>query len=522
MALDKIISIVCGESPWPTDKDAANADMSNALFGAAEGRYSVRGSEKPVTLRWLPASFARRGRSDQEDDTDGAGRSLGVPFGAYIHPTNPSSSAYAGMSIAIFPMTKGLGDADVEQPKGCLLTFVVGTNGLSPDEDILGRPGHARKVQAICAWLNRKHGKKKIVAWAKQDPARYDENAPSNVVAQFSEYKPVFDRYGKFVYAVFASADPTATSDAVTAFFDLMFEERGVQPYAGRKPVAEALRAEWFAHLMPDTSAANVHELLKTRRYVVIQGPPGTGKTRMAKDELLPTYYGGHGHAVQFHPNTTYENFVGGLAPSQTGEGIGLSFAPLPGYLMEAAALAAADPSRDYLLHIDEINRADLSKILGEAIYLLETGDTNRTLTLPYDFGPPFGNQFSLPENLHILGTMNTADRSLAIVDVAVRRRFAFTKLWPQLRVVEAHGGELMKDAFIKLTSIFVEHATDDAFNLIPGHSYFIQDDPTDEDAAKRQLKTTLAPLLEEYLSQGYVGGFSEPIRSYLQWIDSL
>lgn len=189
---------------------------------------------------------------------------------------------------------------------------------------------------------------------------------------------------------------------------------------------------------------------------------------------------------------------------------------------MQAAAAAAADPSRDYLLHIDEINRADLSKILGEGIYLLEAGDKGRILTLPYDFGAPFGRQLSLPANLHILGTMNTADRSLAIIDVAVRRRFAFIKLWPQLRVVQANGGAIMQEAFMNLTSIFVEHATDEAFNLIPGHSYFIQDNAADNDEARRQLKTSLAPLLEEYLSQGYVGGFSEPIRSYLQWIDSL
>jgi 5-methylcytosine-specific restriction protein B len=522
MALDKVISIVCGKSDWPTGKDAANDDMFGALFGSVEGRYPARGAEKPVTLRWLPIK-----RRDRNDDEDEASRSLGVPFGAYIHPTNPNSGPYAGMSIAIFPVTgreseQSAKPADTEQPAGCLLTFVVGTNGLDPDADILGRPGHARKVQAICAWLNKKHGRGKMIAWAKQDPARYDQNAPENVALAFSDYKPVFDRYGKELYAVFASTDAAATSDAVTAFFDLMFSERGVETYIKREPLAEGLRAEWFAHLMPDTSPADVHELLKARRYVVIQGPPGTGKTRMAKDELLPTYYHGNGHTVQFHPNTTYENFVGGLAPTRTDEGLGLSFAPLPGYLMDAAAAAAAEPSRDYLLHIDEINRADLSKILGEAIYLLETGDKNRTLRLPYDFGAPFGNELSLPANLHILGTMNTADRSLAIVDVAVRRRFAFTKLWPQLRVVEAHGGATMQDAFIRLTSIFVEHATDEAFNLIPGHSYFIQDDPADDDGARRQLKTTLAPLLEEYLSQGYVGGFSEPIRSYLQWIDSL
>jgi 5-methylcytosine-specific restriction enzyme B len=171
-------------------------------------------------------------------------------------------------------------------------------------------------------------------------------------------------------------------------------------------------------------------------------------------------------------------------------------------------------------LHIDEINRADLGKVLGEAIFLLESGDAeSRSLRLPYDFGSPFGRQFKLPGNLHIVGTMNSADRSIAIVDVAVRRRFAFVKLWPQLRVIEEFGCPFMAKAFVDLTSIFVEQATREGFDLVPGHSYFLE---RDESAARGRLKVTLGPLLEEYLAQGYVAGFSEPIRSYLQWIESL
>src|SRR4029077_16021438 len=129
---------------------------------------------------------------------------------------------------------------------------------------------------------------------------------------------------------------------------------------------------------------------------------------------------------IQFHPNTTYENFVGGLAPLLSAEGIGFRFAPLKGALMRAAEVALKNPAQPFLLHIDEINRADLAKILGEAIFLLESqSDEKRDLDLAYDFGSPFGNRFSVPANLHLLGTMNSADRSIPIVDVAVRRRFA-------------------------------------------------------------------------------------------------
>jgi 5-methylcytosine-specific restriction protein B len=186
---------------------------------------------------------------------------------------------------------------------------------------------------------------------------------------------------------------------------------------------------------------------------------------------------------------------------------------------METAALALQDPSNNYLLHIDEINRADLGKILGEAIFLLELTDSARKIELPYDFGQPFHRTFFMPKNLHILGTMNSADRSIAIVDVAVRRRFGFVSLWPRMSVVERLGCATMQNAFKNLISIFIEHASEDAFPLIPGHSYFLE---LDEDIAKRSLRVNLVPLLEEYLSQGYVGGFAEPIRGYLQELRSL
>ena len=114
---------------------------------------------------------------------------------------------------------------------------------------------------------------------------------------------------------------------------------------------------------------------------------------------------------------------------------------------------------------------------------------------------------------------MNSADRSIAILDVAVRRRFAFTKLWPQQSVVEALGSRLMRQAFDELFRIFLEHAQDEAFDLMPGHSYFLE---PDDALAAIQLRVSLAPLLEEYLAQGYVPGFAESIRAYLQWVGSL
>jgi 5-methylcytosine-specific restriction enzyme B len=326
-------------------------------------------------------------------------------------------------------------------------------------------------------------------------------------------------RYGHVLYAMCApGSDRSRALEALTAFLDFMLSERGVSPLARFEEDAAAIQAQWYRHLMLDVSDEDVAELLNERRYVIFQGPPGTGKTHMAR-KLIGSEYQARGRTIQFHANTTYENFVGGLAPRTSSKDLGFQFAPEKGYLIRAAEEASAAGGK-YLLHIDEVNRADLSKVLGEAIYLLEPDDLEgRQIDLPYVFEPPTGDRLALPDNLHVLGTMNTSDRSLAIVDIAIRRRFAFAKLWPQISVVECYGCDLMRGAFQSLLSIFVDHATDDAMDLVPGHSYFLE---SDDVMARRRLKTGLKPLLEDYLTQGYVSSFAEPVRSYPQWINSL
>jgi 5-methylcytosine-specific restriction protein B len=490
---DQLIEVIHSKTTdsWKERNEKALA----ALFGT---RYAKRAADS-VRLR----------APEMKGGTD-----TGVPYAAYIHPSNADSGAYGGMSFVIFPV----------EDSPCLVAMVIGTQGLAPDETILGRPGHARKMQAVCTWLNQQFGGGEQVAWAKQDPTRVDIDVPPSILNSWQMYDRAFKRYGRVLYAIFRPRDDRAgTLAAVTAMLDIMFGERGQTPLTEFKSDARAVESEWFQHLMPATTRDDVAGLLKTRRYVIIQGPPGTGKTRMAR-EMLDKEYGGAGQTIQFHPNTTYENFVGGLAPvlenSSNNGALGFRFAPKPGFLMEAAARAYEDPTRNYLLHIDEINRADLGKILGEAIYLFEPDpESPRELSLAYDFGEPFFRKLRLPNNLHVLGTMNSADRSIAILDVAVRRRFAFMSLWPSLAVVEEHGCELSQKAFRELVSTFIEHATDEALPLVPGHSYFLG---RDEGLARRNLQTSLVPLLTEYLAQGYVSGFAEPIRAYLQWLESL
>src|ERR1700733_6898626 len=351
MSLDALVAIIHNPPPEWTE---ANKSAFDTLFGAPSGRYP-KAAEKTMTVR-APSMSPESG----------------VPFAAYIHPANPKSGPYGGLSFVVFPVQDG----------PCLVGLVVGTQGLVPDEVVLGRPGHARKVRAICGWLNREFGGGSQIAWAKQDPTRTDTTVPDDLREKWQEYKSVFDRHGR----------------EMNALLDLVFAERGYRPMKDSLADSDRIRTKWFDHLMPLVESASVKEVLSERHFVIVQGPPGTGKTKMATG-LLANEYSGNGKTIQFHANTTYEAFVGGLAPVQTEGTLGLQFAPMAGFLMNAAAAAMQAP-RPYLLHIDEINRADLSKILGEAIYLFEPkADRERTVELQYDFGDPFHQLLRLPRS---------------------------------------------------------------------------------------------------------------------------
>ena len=490
MSIENLLKLVYS-SDFQNWKDK-NEEVFEGLFGAPNGRYPLTG-KSVVQLRAPDVNFES-----------------GVPFAAYIRAGSADKGRYGGFSFVVFP--------SLDEP--ALVGLVVGTDGLAPDEGVLGRPGHARKAQAICAWLNKKFGQGQLVAWAKQDPTRTDADIPDVVRRSWPAFKKTFDRYGQWIYAIFKPFDnEKATLEALTAFLDFTFAERGIEPLAPHRSSRDRITSEWFEHLMPQITRTTVRKLLDQKRYVVIQGPPGTGKTTMAQ-ELLSEEFRGKGNIIQLHPNSTYETFIGGLAPLRSEKGLGFEFAPKPGFLMEAAEAALSVAPDPYLLVIDEINRADLSKMMGEAIFLLEANPTQkREIELAYDFGKPFHRRFALPENLLVLGTMNSADRSIAMVDVAIRRRFAFVSLWPQISVVAKHGCDLMRDRFRDMLDIFVDYAQDDSFHFVPGHSYFLEKDP---EKAKDVLKTGLLPLLEEYLAQNYVTGFGEQIRAYLQQIRSL
>jgi 5-methylcytosine-specific restriction protein B len=246
------------------------------------------------------------------------------------------------------------------------------------------------------------------------------------------------------------------------------------------------LPRDWLQH--------EVVDLLAEKRQVIFYGPPGTGKTlvaqRLAQDL---TRYGGSWDLIQFHPSYSYEDFFEGYRPRR--EGDVLTYALTWGPLRRMADAATADPTQTYVLVVDEINRGNVAKIFGELLFLLEYRD--RAIALQYS--PD--EQFSLPPNLLIIGTMNTADRSIALVDSALRRRFYFIEFSPSEPPIEGVLGNWLTEHHLeeeaaRLLSELNRRLGSREFAI--GPSYFMTADGS-APRLERTWKNSILPLLEEY-----------------------
>lgn len=181
--------------------------------------------------------------------------------------------------------------------------------------------------------------------------------------------------------------------------------------------------------LIDEEDLKEIAQLLEARKQVVFYGPPGTGKTYVAR-RLARTLAGDPARSalVQFHPSYSYEDFVQGYRP-RLNEGHA-SFELVDGPLLRLARQAASDPDHLHVLVIDELNRGNVAKVLGELYFLLEYRDE----LIDLQYSPV---KFAMPPNLRIIGTMNTADRSIAVLDAALRRRFAFIPFFPDRPPIE-------------------------------------------------------------------------------------
>ncbi|GAB3360195.1 DUF4357 domain-containing protein [Amycolatopsis echigonensis] len=241
-----------------------------------------------------------------------------------------------------------------------------------------------------------------------------------------------------------------------------------------------------------------VRDLLWDDRQLIFYGPPGTGKTYLALK--LAEFFGGGPEQVklvQFHPSYAYEDFFEGFRPQEDPKTRDVAFRITAGPLRELADLASREGNRHvpHFLVIDEINRANLAKVFGELYFLLEY--RNRSVRLTYS-----GHDFALPPNLFVIGTMNTADRSIALVDAAMRRRFSFVELSPRteptrglLRRWLAHEGRDPEPA--DLLDALNSRIADPDFHV--GPSYLMKRGVYRDGGLERTWRTKILPLLEEH-----------------------
>ncbi len=265
-------------------------------------------------------------------------------------------------------------------------------------------------------------------------------------------------------------------------------EEETTSPVSTLEQLAERL-------YLPTTFLSEIKTLLEDKKQVIFQGPPGTGKTFVAQ-ALAEFLAGGQGEVtlVQFHPSYSYEDFVQGYRPTLRDGQPGFELRDGP--VRRAAEQARQNSNASHFLIIDEINRGNIANVFGELYFLLEYRD--KEIQLQYGDEP-----FKLPENLFIIGTMNTADRSIALVDLALRRRFYFAEFHPDIEPVrsvlrkflEAQGLEEML-WIADVVDAANEKLRDDRHAAI-GPSYFMRDD-LDEETAERIWKYSVLPYIEE------------------------
>lgn len=262
---------------------------------------------------------------------------------------------------------------------------------------------------------------------------------------------------------------------------------------------------------MEEAAYDSLVDLLKLKKNVILQGAPGVGKTFTAK-RLAYAMLGKKDEEqiemVQFHQNFSYEDFIMGYKPTEDG-----GFSLTPGIFYSFCKKAKSNPDKDYFFIIDEINRGNLSKIFGELLMLIENGYRGKCIKLAYT-----GEDFFVPKNIYIIGMMNTADRSLAMIDYALRRRFSFFEIKPgfSTKGFKQYQELLHNETFDKVIEAIerlnevIAHDDSLGTGFCIGHSYFCNQQTVSMAWLRNVVNYDLVPMLKEYW-------FDDPQKSKAQ-----
>jgi hypothetical protein len=408
----------------------------------------------------------------------------GAYFG-FIHPDEDASGPFHDFSLTIFPN---------ENNKPWLVCLGIGSSGFKNDYELATYPGLRRLFSNL---INER-------GFCKSDFSDIETSLPKKITGniELQHIKNTIKTYTKVlpVCQVVDNPESKEGKEIIAAFvagYAKLREWPSNKDH--RKAITEAL--EPFLAKDEIDEAKEIENLLNERRFIVLQGPPGTGKTRTAK--LVSKKIQAKTFFTQFHAETSFSDFIYGIRPDVKSSE--LSYIENLGSFTEALKYALEHETEKTVLIIDEINRANLSNVLGPIFYLFEHKMEDSDVEI--EIYPNFKiNQ--LPKNFNVIATMNTADRSLAVVDFALRRRFA----WYTLKPKPINSKQFYKEDFNRIQEIFNWYATSKELSLQPGQGYFISSSVEEMD---NRIKYEIFPLIKEYLQEGLIRNAKEEFNNY-------